>query len=200
MKVIGMSILRWGGDTEDPVYLSAATDLSSFGFFERTTAGQFVKFIGRTLIKRTPPGKRQSVANEGHMVHTYLRSDGLGGVLIADAEYPERVAFTILGQMLDQFNTEFATKWPTVKEDTELAFEGLKKAIVEYQDPSKADKITKIQQDLDQTMEVMHKTIDSVLERQVKLDKLVQESSDLSQTSKMFYDKAAQHNQCCTIC
>mmetsp|Transcript_12333 Transcript_12333/g.20043 ORF Transcript_12333/g.20043 Transcript_12333/m.20043 type:complete len:201 (+) Transcript_12333:134-736(+) len=199
MKITGISLLRWKNDTKEPVYLAAVTDLSSFGYFERSTAGQFHKFISRTLIKRTPAGKRQTVETEGNNVHTYLRTDGLGICLIADTEYPERVAFTIMAQLIDQFNTQYASQWPGVKEDSTLAFEPLDKAIVDYQDPAKADKITKIQKDLDDTMEVMHQTIDSVLERQVKLDKLVEQSEDLTVQSKAFYHTAKQHNQCCII-
>lgn len=199
MKIIGFSILKWCGDTEAPVYLCTATDLSSFGFWERSTAAQFVKFISRELIKRTPRGKRQTVAHEGNNVHTYLRADGLGAAIVADMEYPERVAFTIMGQILDQFSAQYGAQWQSVKEDTKLTFEPLPQALAEYQDPAKADKITKIQQDLDQTMEVMHKTIDSVLERQVKLDKLVEDSNDLTAQSKAFYHTAAKHNQCCVI-
>jgi len=199
MKITGMSIMKWADDTKEPVFLAAATDLSSFGFFERSTAAQFIKFVSRTLLKRTPKGKRQSVVHEGNNVHTYLRSDGLGAVVVADTEYPERVAFTIMTQLLDQFHAQYGTQWPAIKEDAKLAFEPLDKAIVDCQDPAKADKITKIQRDLDETMDVMHKTIDSVLERQVKLDKLVEESEDLTMTSKAFYHTAKQHNQCCAI-
>jgi synaptobrevin family protein YKT6 len=36
-------------------------------------------------------------------VHAYLRADGLGGTLIADHEYPARVAFVLLTQLLDKF-------------------------------------------------------------------------------------------------
>jgi synaptobrevin family protein YKT6 len=200
MKILGIALLRWHEDTAEPVFLCEATDLSSFSFFQRSTAAQFVRFISRTLIKRTPRGKRQSVVHEGNNVHTYLRSDGLGAAVVADAEYPERVAFTIMGQLLDQFHAQYATKWPAVGTDQNMAFEPLARAIVDFQDPAKADKITKIQKDLDQTMEVMHKTIDSVLERQVKLDKLVEDSNDLSAQSKVFFTTAKQHNQCCSIC
>ncbi|GBG24558.1 Synaptobrevin-like YKT6 [Hondaea fermentalgiana] len=200
MKITGISILKWKEDTAEPVFLASATELSSFGFFQRGTAAQFVKFISRTLIKRTPAGKRQTVEHEGNNVHTYLRSDGLGCAVVADAEYPERVAFTIMSKLIEQFHSQYAQQWPTVMEDATLSFEPLDQAIIEYQDPSKADKISKIQKDLDATMEVMHKTIDSVLERQVKLDKLVETSEDLSMQSKAFYTTAKSHNQCCTIC
>ena len=46
-------------------------------------------------------------------------------------------------------------------------------AIVRYQDPMEADKILKIQKELDDTKVVLHKTIDSVLARGEKLDNLV---------------------------
>mmetsp|Transcript_21485 Transcript_21485/g.37976 ORF Transcript_21485/g.37976 Transcript_21485/m.37976 type:complete len:201 (+) Transcript_21485:155-757(+) len=200
MKILSISLLKWREDTAEPVYLAAATDLSSFGYFERSTAAQFVKFISRTLIKRTPKGKRQTVLHEGNNVHTYLRSDGLGAAIVADQEYPERVAFTVMNKLLDDFHASCGQQWPGVAEDSKIPFEALDKAIVEFQDPAKADKITKIQKDLDQTMEVMHKTIDSVLERQVKLDKLVEDSQDLTMQSKAFYTTAKQHNQCCVIC
>ena len=40
--------------------------------------------------------------------------------------------------------------------------------------------MTKIQRDLDETTQILHTTIDSVLERGVKLDNLVDKSNDVS--------------------
>ena len=68
-----------------------------------------------------------------------------------------------------------------------------------YQDPAAADKLTKIQRDLDETQAVLHQTIDSVLERGVKLDSLVEKSNDLSGQSKLFYKTAKKHNSCCVL-
>jgi synaptobrevin homolog YKT6 len=59
--------------------------------------------------------------------------------------------------------------------------------------------ITKIQRDLDDTTNVLHKTIESVLERGVKLDDLVDRSDSLSRQSKMFYKQAKKTNSCCTV-
>ncbi len=47
--------------------------------------------------------------------------------------------------------------------------------------------IMRIQQELDETKIVLHKTIESVLERGEKIDSLVQRSEGLSAQSKMFY-------------
>lgn len=47
----------------------------------------------------------------------------------------------------------------------------------------------KIQKELDETKIVLHKTIESVLERGEKIDSLVEKSDGLSAQSKMFYSK-----------
>lgn len=45
----------------------------------------------------------------------------------------------------------------------------------------------KIQKELDETKIVLHKTIESVLERGEKIDTLVEKSDGLNAQSKMFY-------------
>lgn len=67
------------------------------------------------------------------------------------------------------------------------------------QDPAQADKLTKIQRDLDETKIVLHKTIESMLERGEKLENLVDKSSDLSLASQMFYKQARKTNSCCKM-
>jgi synaptobrevin homolog YKT6 len=48
----------------------------------------------------------------------------------------------------------------------------------------------RVQAELDETKVVLHKTIESLLERGDKLDSLVQRSDALSTQSKMFYKTA----------
>jgi synaptobrevin family protein YKT6 len=68
-----------------------------------------------------------------------------------------------------------------------LPFPQLKEYIVKYQDPAQADSIAKIQKELDEAMEVIHKTMESMMERGEKIDSLVAKSDGLSAQSKMFY-------------
>ncbi len=65
------------------------------------------------------------------------------------------------------------------------------------QDPTQADKLAKIQQDLDDTKVVLHQTIESMLQRGEKLDTLMERSNDLSMSSQMFYKQARKTNSCC---
>ncbi len=71
--------------------------------------------------------------------------------------------------------------------------------VCSLQDPAQADKLTKIQRDLDETKVILHKTIESMLERGEKLDSLVDKSSDLSMASQMFYKQARKTNSCCKM-
>ena len=68
-----------------------------------------------------------------------------------------------------------------------MTFPQLREYIQKYQDPQQADSIMKIQKELDETKIVLHKTIESVLERGEKIDSLVEKSDGLSAQSKMFY-------------
>mmetsp|Transcript_16979 Transcript_16979/g.38200 ORF Transcript_16979/g.38200 Transcript_16979/m.38200 type:complete len:161 (-) Transcript_16979:318-800(-) len=156
-------------------------------------------FFSQTFVKRTQSGQRQSVKHESYIVHCYLRPDGLAGCVTTDEEYPARVAFVMLSQALDEFQTDVGVRWKDATQPDSISFPKLEEYLQKYQDPTSADKITKIQKDLDETTEILHKTIDSVLERGVKLDDLVDRSNVLSSQSKMFYKQAKKTNSCCII-
>lgn len=156
-------------------------------------------FLTKTFTKRTEPGQRQSIEHEGYVVHCYVRSDGLGGTVTTDLDYPARVAFVLLGQLLEDFVAAHGDSWKTVNIPESVVFPKAEEYLQKYQDPSEADKVTKIQKDLDETTQILHKTIDSVLERGVKLDNLVDKSNDLSAQSKLFYKQAKKTNSCCVI-
>lgn len=129
-------------------------------------------------------GQRSTIEHEGHLVHVQVRSSGLAAVAVCDEEYPSRVAFTLLMKVLEDFVTLHPEPaWRSAT--SELPFPQLNEMVTKYQDPHEADAIMKIQKDLDETKIILHKTIDSVLERGVKLDNLVEKSTDLSAQSKM---------------
>lgn len=80
-----------------------------------------------------------------------------------------------------------------------LSMPQLKEYITKYQNPEEADSIMKIQKELDETKIVLHKTIESVLQRGEKIDDLVAKSDGLSAQSKMFYGQAKKQNSCCNV-
>ncbi|KAK9474645.1 Longin-like domain-containing protein [Dipodascopsis tothii] len=197
MKLYYIGILR---NSQKPVVeLCSAKELSSFSFFERMSVGEFMTFFSSTVAERTQPSQRQSVEEANYVAHTYVLAEGLAGVIIADKEYPLRVAYSLLNKILDQFQSQFPrAKWETGT--PKLQFMELEISLAKYQNPTQADSIMRVQQELDETKIVLHKAIESVLRRGEELDSLVQKSSALSMTSRKFYKEAKKTNSCCVIC
>ncbi|XP_021757356.1 VAMP-like protein YKT61 [Chenopodium quinoa] len=198
MKITAIVVLKCGSSEENPIILANASDVSTFGFFQRSSVREFIVFVSRTVAKRTLPGQRQSVQHEEYKVHAYNRG-GLCALGFMDDPYPVRSAFSLLTQVLDEYQKAFGDSWKRVTSDSTQPWPYLNEALAKYQDPAEADKLLKIQRELDETKIILHKTIDSVLERGERLDSLVEKSSDLSAASQMFYKQAKKTNSCCTI-
>jgi synaptobrevin family protein YKT6 len=105
------------------------------------------------------------------------------------------VAHGLLSKVVD----EFVSKYPRTayanhtKDSPPLPMPELQEYLTKYQDPQQADSILKIQKELDETKIVLHKTIESVLQRGEKIDNLVAKSDGLSAQSKMFYTQVSFH-------
>lgn len=198
MKIYYIGIFKVGAKA---VELSAASDLSQFSFFERSSVGQFMTFFSETVSQRTPAGQRQSIEEGNYVGHTYTRSEGLSCVVITDKEYPVRPAYSLINKILEEYLLLHpASQWSAVEATTPtLKFDKLEVYLKKYQDPSQADSILRVQRELDETKIVLHKTIESVLQRGEKLDSLVDKSEALSSSSRMFYKQAKKTNSCCVI-
>ncbi|CAK1360147.1 Synaptobrevin ykt6 [Cercospora beticola] len=196
MKILYIGILR--NESKPAVELAAERDLSSFSRFTRSSVGEFLTVFAKTVAERTNPGQRQDVEEQSYTFHSYARSEGVCGIIISDHEYPKLVAHQLLSKILDEFLSKFPkSAWEN--SNGEVPFTQLKEYIVKYQDPQQADSIMKIQKELDETKIVLHKTIESVLERGEKIDSLVAKSDGLSAQSKMFYTQAKKQNSCCVV-
>jgi len=119
------------------------------------------------------------------------------GVIITDQEYPVRPAFSLLTKILDDFTAKVPQS--SFGNPGSISFPEINTYVQKYQDPRQADTIMRVQQELDETKIVLHKTIESVLQRGEKLDNLVERSEALSAQSKMFYKTAKKQNSCCVI-
>ncbi|CAG8592399.1 165_t:CDS:2, partial [Paraglomus occultum] len=176
--------------------LAGEYELSSFGYFQRSSVQEFMTFFSKTVAERTKPGQRQSVEessthltdfNEvGYVFYAYSIPQGLAGIIITDAEYPQRVAFSLLNKVMEEFLVRFPKQTWTQK----ISFPELREYLIRYQDPKQGDQIMKVQEQLDETKQVMNKTIESLLQRGERLDDLIDRSRDISFQSKAFYKQA----------
>jgi len=175
-------------------------DLSGFGYFTRQTIREHLKFATRMCVSHTPPGTRQSVGLKDNpfFCHTWVRADGLAGVLVAEKNYPLRIAFALIQKTLTDYESKVGAKWKEVDKDLDQEPAFMATDLASYQDPSEADKIAKIQKNLDEVKEVMQRNIEEILKRGETLESLMDRSKDLSAVSIQFYRKAKSTNQCCS--
>ncbi|KAJ9111056.1 hypothetical protein QFC19_001254 [Naganishia cerealis] len=177
-----------------------------------------MKTVAERTQPNTPASIEEN-SYKAHVFRTAAQpgKPSLCAVMITDLEYPLRPAFSLLTRILDEqaglvpsLSTPGGAPGgapssylnPTANNPSTAAQGGLSPAqkgkleatlqsyLVKYQDPKQADTIMKVQQELDETKVVLHKTIESVLERGEKLDNLVERSNALSAQSKMFYKTA----------
>ncbi|EDO31089.1 predicted protein [Nematostella vectensis] len=179
--------------------LVSAADLQSFGYFQRSSVKEFMQFTSQILVERTRPNERASVKEQEYMCHVFVRADSLGACVISDHEYPQRVAFTLLNKILDDFSAQISPAQYKSAAANTIVFPACEENLQKYQNPREADAMTKVQAELDETKIVLHGTIEAVLQRGEKLDDLVEKSEGLSMQSKAFYKTAKKTNSCCCI-
>lgn len=181
------------------ISLKSASDLSSFGFFQRNSVGEFMRFTAKMVVERSELASRSSFQEKDYLCHVYIRSDRLAGVVISDHEYPHRVAHTLLSRILEEFSdTVPSMRWPTLN-DGQAPYNKLDQYLVKFQNPKEADAMTKLQTEIDETKVILYDAISGILERGEKLDQLVEKSEELSMQSKLFYKTARKTNQCCSL-
>lgn len=176
-------------------------DLSSVGFFYRSTLHDHIKFNARLLCERTPDGGRQSVAFENDMGRCFSQRlpGGLACAVVTSNKMEARLAFAIITTIMDQFRKDFDGQWQRMsrEKDDNVTWKEGGDLFKKCQDPANVDKIAKIEKDLDEVKGMVMKSMDEILKRGENLDSLMEKSQDLSTTSYQFYRQAKKNNQCC---
>lgn len=123
---------------------------------------------------------------------------GLSGFVGCKKGYPSRVAFALIDKALEIFSLKNSKEsWMSCSRPIDSPW--LKELFRIHKNPAEADSLTRVQQELDETKIVLHKTIESLLERGEKLDDLVSKSNELGILSKTFLKGSKKTNSCCII-
>lgn len=169
MKIFSISVV-WVPPSGACTILSNANDLSSFSFYQKASGGEFMTFFSRTVAERTPQGQRQTIQENSYTAHVYNRggSECLAGnlpnisslsaeslhqvwaaVIITDQEYPVRPVFSLLTKLLEDFTTKVPQS--SFTNPASISFPEINTYLQKYQDPTNADPIMRVQQELDET-------------------------------------------------
>mmetsp|Transcript_109406 Transcript_109406/g.309519 ORF Transcript_109406/g.309519 Transcript_109406/m.309519 type:complete len:201 (+) Transcript_109406:118-720(+) len=199
MKLLSLILYKWKEDNS--IELATCFELSSFSFFHRGPMKEHIKFHSRLIASRTPIGRRVSVDFDQNLgkCHTWIHPQGLGAAVLVDEEYPQRVAFSLLSESVRIFLERMAGKWEDAAADIVLQCPELDELFQKFQNPTEADKLTKIEKDLEEVKGTVMQSMDDLLKRGESLDQLMQKSKDLSSTSVQFYRTAKKNNQCCKM-
>jgi len=199
MKLLSLILYKWKEDGS--IEVLACEELSSFSFFHRGPIREHIKFHSRLIVGRTPLGRRSSVEFEQNLgkCHSWVHPQGVGAAVLIDSEYPMRVAFTLLSESVRIFLEANQGRWEDLQKDTVLPTPAIEELFVKFQDPTEADKLTKIERDLEEVKGTVMQSMDDLLKRGENLDNLMAKSQDLSNTSVQFYRTAKKNNQCCKL-
>merc|ERR1711879_782022 len=90
-------------------------------------------------------------------------------------------------------------KWEEASGDMQLPCPEIEELFQKFQNPAEADKLTKVETDLEEVKGLVMQSLDDLLKRGESLDQLMAKSKDLSNTSVQFYRTAKKNNQCCKM-
>jgi synaptobrevin family protein YKT6 len=103
-------------------------------------------FTGRTVTERSQAPSRNCVTEQEYRIRCYVRPDSLAAVCVTDQEYEDRVAFTMLSKVLDEFVQAVpASTWSKIQEEKDCNFTKLPELLTKWQNPREADALMRVQ-------------------------------------------------------
>ena len=185
-----------------PIILSSAFELSFISIFQRGVIKDLLNFHSRLVIGRIEQDTNTQVQLEKGICYAISTSDKIGITMVCDEEYPKRVAIDFLFKIHDNFMNYIREKKIDLSiytSDTDVKFNYIKSEILEWQNPTNKDNIMKLQNELNDLMDITRQNLNELLKREENLDQLIIKSKELTQTSKTFYIKAKKTNKCCNF-
>jgi len=111
-------------------------------------------------------------------------------VVISGQDYPERIVFPMINDLVTKFKKEFATSSLTVAPGglNEKARKLFMQLVEDYDDPSKKDKLAQVQASVQDVKLSMHRNMDVLLNN-------IDKSKQIEQSSLRLQDQASRFDQ-----
>ena len=189
MKLYALYLIERQG--EKAVIIDAAREFSDVSFLYRKNAIELADFAAMNLANSLRSDK-YITAQEKQLMFFTFRKDNVATVLVASQDYPSRAAFSILREIMTEYE-QCNGKLPGGKCDA------IQRGIRQYQNPSNADKLLKIQENLEETQKIMTQNLEAAIGRGESLEALAEKSQNISEQSKLFAREAKKMNSCCML-
>lgn len=204
-KIFSLYIYKGADGDDKAMKLFGVEDLYPFPYLQRSPIREYIRFFSQTVVDRSKSSdEKQSVVLKENMglAHVIARPNGLRAVVLCGAEYPPRVAFNLLIDALNSFEDANKGVWPlanTPEEVKKLSTGEPGALFKKYQNVDEMDKLAEAQRKVDDTKEIVQKTLESMLDRQENLEELMKASEEVSETSYQMYKKSKNVNKCCKM-
>lgn len=199
MSLYCLSILKQTDYNNSAIFLYQEYDVSSFNFLTRHYALEIFNFLSRSLCdsKNTKEDKHILVHNQ-YVFHV-LKVVDIVAVVVTSSDYLDGIAFSLAKKTIYQLLDEYPKVISLTTVDTYIKSDSIKQLFILYKNQLQASKIHKIQHNLDETLSITTNLLEKILERGQKLDDLVEQSNDLSNSTRVFYKKTKELNRCCIL-
>eukprot|EP00736_Rhodelphis_marinus_P003273 Rmarinus@m.26297 len=158
-----------------------------------TTSGNFTTVTRCILEKIQQKDGAMSYVYNKHVFHILI-DQGLTYLCMADEDFGRRLPFAFLHDVKERFKAAYGDGGQTA-----LAYamndefsRVLAKQMDYYSNNPNADKVTKVQREIDEVKNVMVHNIEKVLERGEKIELLVDKTENLNQQAFQFKKQATQ--------
>jgi synaptobrevin family protein YKT6 len=159
---------------------------------------QITKFFSQQALKKSEKNVLQCIEFEDDeyefakdfVIYTFVqendemyRLNDKRVAIICNKNYPKLAIFDLIQRLLANSEDKY-----------------VKILLNEAQDPENISKISKIRSNLDDTFEIMKKNMSDILERGENIEKLVDKTEELSNSSKSFLKNSKKMNSCFRSC
>ncbi|CAK9016941.1 Synaptobrevin homolog YKT6 [Durusdinium trenchii] len=139
-----------------------------FGGDRLTCRDSAPRFHSRLIASRTPPGQRNSIDFDQNLgkCYSWTHPQGITATVLVDSEYPMRVAFALAAEAIRIFlESSSKSSLEDVKKDEAFQIPEIQTLFTKFQNPAEADKLTKIEKDLEEVKGVVMQSMDDLLKR-----------------------------------
>lgn len=144
------------------------------------------------LVSILPPLQRQSCQASTYVLNAFQDDNKFSYVCLSEIKYKPRLAFHFLNKIKQQFESQFPLELRQTGIDNSFQqeFEFTLKQEMEYYNSLDADKVSRLQYELDQIQNIMTKNINTLLKDQAKLEVLVDQADIIKDQAKTFQKKS----------
>jgi len=167
--------------------------VASFSTSKDLDTEDVVEIVSEKVGKMTVGKRYSEPGDEGITVHFTLDGKGRIFAIMTKSDYPQRVAFSVLEELKEQFGGEFGSmvkgaKANSISKDAKHMF---KQLVDKWADPAQTgDALTKVQAKLDQATDTMKENIQIAIKNTEMLENIEEQSEALEQKSKEFSKNA----------